>query len=154
MNGTRMLASAMLACGVAGTVGCGFAAAASTHTPQQINHASAPLHHSHNYASGSGWHGYHHGYGFYGYWPWYFPWTYGYATPYYGTSFLADAPVSYVGMAPEESGIVQPATSWYYCRSPEGYFPYVKTCPSGWQTVPIQPVPPASAAPAPAAPAK
>jgi len=24
---------------------------------------------------------------------------------------------------------------WYYCRKPEGYYPYVKKCPDGWMKV-------------------
>ena len=28
---------------------------------------------------------------------------------------------------------------WYYCNSPAGYYPYVKECPDGWQTVRAQP---------------
>jgi len=32
-----------------------------------------------------------------------------------------------------------PAQVWYYCRQPQGYYPYVPACPSGWQTVPAQP---------------
>lgn len=28
-----------------------------------------------------------------------------------------------------------PAGYWYYCSSPEGYYPYVKECPDGWQQV-------------------
>lgn len=30
---------------------------------------------------------------------------------------------------------------WYYCRHPEGYYPYVKQCPDGWQRVLPQPPP-------------
>jgi hypothetical protein len=46
--------------------------------------------------------------------------------------------------------VVQPQTQpyvqqepqyWYYCRDPEGYYPYVDSCPSGWMTV----VPPPAA---------
>jgi hypothetical protein len=29
---------------------------------------------------------------------------------------------------------------WYRCRQPDGYYPYVRTCPSGWQRV--APTPP------------
>ena len=34
----------------------------------------------------------------------------------------------------------QPATAsqanyWHYCRSAEGYYPYVKECPDGWEQV-------------------
>ncbi|WP_322629104.1 hypothetical protein [Halothiobacillus sp.] len=28
---------------------------------------------------------------------------------------------------------------WYYCRNPQGYYPYVKQCPGGWQAVAPQP---------------
>ena len=28
-----------------------------------------------------------------------------------------------------------PAGYWYYCGNPEGYYPYVKECPEGWQQV-------------------
>jgi len=28
---------------------------------------------------------------------------------------------------------------WYYCRDPQGYYPYVRTCRSNWEPVPAQP---------------
>jgi hypothetical protein len=31
------------------------------------------------------------------------------------------------------------ASDWYYCHKPEGYYPYVRACPDGWQRVPSQP---------------
>lgn len=36
----------------------------------------------------------------------------------------------------------QPAQDnfWYHCDNPEGYYPYIKDCPGGWQKV--DPVPP------------
>ena len=34
-----------------------------------------------------------------------------------------------------------PQNWWYYCEPARAYYPYVKTCPSGWQRVP--PAPPA-----------
>ena len=30
-------------------------------------------------------------------------------------------------------------TYWYYCNSPQGYYPYVRMCNSQWQTVPANP---------------
>ena len=24
---------------------------------------------------------------------------------------------------------------WYYCQNPQGYYPYIKSCPSGWMKV-------------------
>jgi hypothetical protein len=46
------------------------------------------------------------------------------------------APQTYVepGTAPAES-------SWYYCESAKGYYPYVKECPGGWQRVAPRPSP-------------
>ena len=32
-----------------------------------------------------------------------------------------------------------PSQVWYHCRHPEGYYPYIATCASGWQTVPAVP---------------
>lgn len=32
-----------------------------------------------------------------------------------------------------------PVQYWYHCKSPEGYYPYVKTCPGGWERVPAKP---------------
>jgi hypothetical protein len=29
--------------------------------------------------------------------------------------------------------------TWYHCRSPDGYYPYVKTCKGGWEEEPAQP---------------
>ncbi|MBK7280119.1 hypothetical protein [Candidatus Aalborgicola defluviihabitans] len=28
---------------------------------------------------------------------------------------------------------------WYYCDASRAYYPYVATCPGGWQTVPATP---------------
>jgi hypothetical protein len=37
---------------------------------------------------------------------------------------------------------VQPEEQyWYFCRNPEGYYPYIKKCPGGWLKV-VPPVPP------------
>ncbi len=37
--------------------------------------------------------------------------------------------------APQASGY------WYYCENPDGYYPYVKECPGGWQKVVPTPPP-------------
>lgn len=29
--------------------------------------------------------------------------------------------------------------TWYYCKDPEGYYPYVRSCNANWQPVPAQP---------------
>jgi hypothetical protein len=48
-----------------------------------------------------------------------------------------------VGVAPPA-----PATQyWYYCEASRGYYPYVPTCPGGWQQVPATPGDASSAQP-------
>lgn len=97
---------------------------------------------------GGGYHGGYHGGGFhghgrviigggygYGYGGWYdAPWYgYGYAPGWYGYydgAYPAPAPV-----ATQPSG----AVISYYCANPQGYYPSVRECPSGWQQVQMQP---------------
>lgn len=47
------------------------------------------------------------------------------------------APTTYIQQAP----VVQQAQTnyWHYCSNPQGYYPYVKQCPGGWQLVPPTP---------------
>ena len=80
----------------------------------------------------------------YGYYPYdYYP--YGYYPPVVVTQ--PAAPTVYVeqGAAPVQDSVQQPPQSsapsndWYYCRNPEGYYPYVRNCANGWQRVPAQP---------------
>jgi len=110
----------------------------------------------HGGGHGGGWghhggygHGYGHGYGYYGgygygwwgypYWwdyPYYpyYPYYYPYYDPYYYEGY-GRPPVLPEGVTPPaESGQQQPSY-WYFCRDPEGYYPYVKDCPGGWLTV-------------------
>jgi hypothetical protein len=64
-------------------------------------------------------------------------------------------PYSYV---PLETIVVQPPPPqaspsppvqqfWYFCVAANGYYPYVPTCPGGWQPVPATPSPSPPAAP-------
>lgn len=61
---------------------------------------------------------------YYPYYPYY---------PYYAVppTVAPQQPDVYVQPAPQAE---EPAY-WYYCQSPEGYYPYVKRCPSGWLRV-------------------
>ncbi len=60
-----------------------------------------------------------------------------YGYPYYGY------PATTVVQAPPQTYIQQqapaaqqnPSGYWYYCNDPQGYYPYVKACPDGWQQV-------------------
>ncbi len=76
--------------------------------------------------------GYYGGYGGYGY-------GYGGYPPTVVT--VPVAPPIYIQQAPP---VVQqnPSGYWYYCNSPQGYYPYIKQCPGGWQQVEPTPPPP------------
>ncbi|MDD4915607.1 MAG: hypothetical protein PHW13_11305, partial [Methylococcales bacterium] len=110
------------------------------------------------HGGGGGFHGggFHGGYyggglywglgGMYGY-P-YYGYGYGYAYPYGGYGYGYGYPYAYPyfsgGMGGQSITYIQqnapvaqqnPPGYWYYCRNPEGYYPYVKECPQGWQQV-------------------
>jgi hypothetical protein len=74
--------------------------------------------------------------GNFGWWWWADGFWYWYAAPVYPYPMVvADTYVTdedYAG--PPTSGPV-----WYYCHGPEGYYPYVRACSSGWQVVPATP---------------
>jgi len=91
---------------------------------------------------GGGW-GYGHG-GYYG--------GFGLGLGYYGgypyyayppaVVTVPVAPPVYIQQAAPQPVPPQPqANYWHYCNNPEGYYPYVKECPGGWQQV--SPTPPA-----------
>ena len=72
-------------------------------------------------------------------WPWYPYYPYYSYYPYY-----YPAPAVAVGQQPQEyadSG-QQQSDYWYYCQNPQGYYPYVKSCPGGWMKVVPQTTPP------------
>jgi hypothetical protein len=96
------------------------------------------------YADGG--HGRHHGGEFRGGWGWeggwIFPALIGGAIIYDitqpRTTYVQPEPIYLPSVAPVA------AASWYFCPAANGYYPYVASCPSGWQTVPATPpVPPA-----------
>ena len=54
------------------------------------------------------------------------------------------APVYYVERPPEVQlapapAPAAPAGDWFYCSESNGYYPYVRECPGGWQRVPATP---------------
>ncbi|ACH37842.1 hypothetical protein Gbem_0819 [Citrifermentans bemidjiense Bem] len=91
--------------------------------------------HSYSHFSGSVWIG--PGFGFWD--PWYYPYyqypSYRYYAP--PTVVVPQEPQEYV--LPESQ---QETGYWYYCRNPQGYYPYVERCPSGWMKVVPDTVPP------------
>lgn len=75
---------------------------------------------------------------------WYYP-TWYYPPPhyYYPPIVVQSAPPVYVERPVEAPAVHEPAQQgwWHYCEQSRGYYPYVKTCPGGWQRVPPAPTP-------------
>lgn len=85
--------------------------------------------HSHGHFSGSIWIG-----PSWGLWdPFWYPYypypSYRYYTP--PTVVVPQEPQEYI--LPESQQ--RETDYWYFCRNPEGYYPYVERCPSGWMRV-------------------
>lgn len=70
-----------------------------------------------------------------------YPYPY-YPYPYYPPVVVTPAqPPVYVEQAPSTNQQATPDNYyWYYCEKSDGYYPYIKECPSGWQKV--SPTPP------------
>jgi hypothetical protein len=74
--------------------------------------------------------------------------------PFWGPRYYYGGPVYYGGPAYYAPPVVvQPAPRyiergreeaeyWYYCENPQGYYPYVRSCPAGWMRVVPETVPP------------
>jgi len=113
------------------------------------------------YGNGHGYYGHGHGYygrgyGFGGYlgapfysYPYYYPYYPYYGYPYYPPVVVETVPAQppvYIEQgtpqfsAPQEPSQPEKTNWWYHCAEPDGYYPYVKKCPSGWEKVkPMQP---------------
>jgi hypothetical protein len=72
--------------------------------------------------------------------PAYGPGPYWGPPPYYYPAppvvVVPQQPQTYVQRDQQESNY------WYYCQNPQGYYPYVKSCPGGWMKVVPDAVPP------------
>jgi len=60
--------------------------------------------------------------------------------PYYNPVPIIEQPSTEMYVEPAPQQRVEP-TYWYYCRAPEGYYPYVEQCPNGWMKVVPSPPP-------------
>lgn len=75
----------------------------------------------------------------------YYPPPY-YPYPYYPPTVVVPAqPPVYIEQgnpqpAPQQAPSSPANNYWYHCDSPDGYYPYIKDCPGGWQRV--APTPP------------
>lgn len=114
-----------------------------------INHSAWAHGHSH-FSIGLGYYGpgFYGGYGYggYGFGRYGFG-GYGYGYPFYyyppvysypQTVIVPTTPPVYIQQ--QDVQPTQPRSNyWYYCRDPDGYYPYVKNCPEGWLQVAPQP---------------
>ena len=77
-------------------------------------------------------------------WPYYPPnYYYPYYYPAYPPQVIIQSPPVYVEQGVAAPPAVQvPDNYWYYCSNPQGYYPYIKECPAGWQKVLPQTPPP------------
>lgn len=76
-----------------------------------------------------------YGLGYYGA-PYYSPY-YTYPHPHFYPPAVIAVPATppiYIQQVPPVTQQYPPGY-WYYCSHPEGYYPYVKECPQGWQQV-------------------
>jgi hypothetical protein len=73
------------------------------------------------------------------YYPYYYPYDPYYAPYYYApTVTIPSEPQEYIEK-PRSEERSEPSDIWYYCPKANGYYPYVRECPDGWQTVPALP---------------
>jgi hypothetical protein len=72
-------------------------------------------------------------YPYYSYYPYYAYYPYYYPAP---AVAVEQQPQEYADSGEQQSDY------WYYCQDPQGYYPYVKSCPGGWMKVVPQTTPP------------
>ena len=73
------------------------------------------------------------------YQPYYYPPYQPYYYPYYAPTVEVPAePPVYIERYQSKPSST-PSGVWYYCSDSKTYYPYVKECPGGWQTVPAEP---------------
>ena len=71
--------------------------------------------------------------------PSYYPPSY-YPPSYYYPPVVQSSPPVYVEQAQPPAAAAAPTLGyWYYCRESQGYYPYVKDCPTAWERVAPQP---------------
>lgn len=76
---------------------------------------------------------------FYPFIPFYYVPPYYPAPPYYPPSIVPYPPAAPASEVPPPPS---PRTAYYYyCTASDGYYPYVRECPGGWQRIPAVPAP-------------
>lgn len=70
-----------------------------------------------------------------GNWYWYPQPIYPYPDPYVPPIVVEQQPQTIIRETPPSDT----PQYWYYCKEAKAYYPYVRSCPSGWQQVPATP---------------
>ena len=70
---------------------------------------------------------------------WHSPWYWAPPPVYYPVAPVVVSPPAPTTWVERSDVVPEGAASWYFCRESNGYYPYVKQCPGGWQRVPAQP---------------
>ena len=86
--------------------------------------------------------------GHHGRWGPHRPWRYhGHGPRFYWSGTLVMGPWYPYGYYPPPPVVIQQQSPvyvqpqeeqpyyWYYCQDPQGYYPYIKSCPGGWMKV-------------------
>lgn len=78
-------------------------------------------------------------YSYYPYYPYYSYYPYYY--PFYSPPVVDEpaTPGEYIQRSKDRPSSSEQDRVWYYCPESKAYYPYVKKCPGGWQTVPAEP---------------
>ena len=71
------------------------------------------------------------------YYPYWYPWYY--PGPYYSETVVVQQREPPVYVERDEAAAAAPQGWWYYCEQSKAYYPYVKSCPAGWQKVAPRP---------------
>lgn len=129
-----VLAAALMTAGLAG-------AAEAQHRGGGSFHGSGGFHGGGFHGGGfhgGGWRG-----GFYFGAPVYDPFWYGpswgFSYPYYDSAYYSPYPYyysPYTDYPPAAAPAAPPSQGYYYCNSPQGYYPSVPSCNTQWQYVP------------------
>src|SRR5712692_9438767 len=67
--------------------------------------------------------------------PWWYPYAYYPPSVYYYPPPVYYYPPPAIVESPPPLYAPPQAQYWYWCSNPQGYYPYIQDCPSGWRPV-------------------
>jgi hypothetical protein len=75
----------------------------------------------------------------YPYYPYSYPYYYSYPYSYSYAPTAPSLPQEYMEQTEPDESAAAPPDVWYYCPGSKAYYPYVRECPGGWETVAVEP---------------